>query len=733
LGYPFLAFGLLVLARRDADERDLPGLIDAAIVATGSAIVSWIVVMEPVASEGSQAPAELAFALAYPALDLLLLAVVVRALLAPGRLPFAHRVLAASILAVFVADAAYYVLSYATGYEPGAGLNVLYLASYVGCGVAALHPSMRLGPGTGDPATKRLGPGRIALWVLACAEGPAVYFVQEARGRPVDATVVMIGSLFLFSLVLTRMIGLVRAVERSEGRERRLGSDMRLLLESTNEGILEVDRAGVCRSLNRAGAAMLGLEPGQERGRRVHDVVHGAADHPADRCELEQTLAEGRTEGGAETMSRRDGSPFDAEWRASPIVEDGRVRGAVLTFVDVTERRRAEEARAHLEEQLRQSQKMEAIGRLAGGVAHEFNNLLAVILSYARFVRDDLEPGDHRRLDAEEVLTAGERATALVRQLLAFSRKEAVHPEVVDVNEVLAGMEKLLRPLLGEDVAFRVGPADTPCTVLIDPTDIEQVVTNLAVNARDAMPHGGRLSIETALLSGAAADAAPTVPERAEWVRLRVSDTGHGMTPEVAARIFEPFFTTKPRGSGTGLGLSSVYGAVTQAGGSISVDSAPGRGSVFTVMLPAARAGSSWARAAPETPALRPSEGHVLLVEDEEGVRVTAARILTRGGFSVRAVSSGREAVELLASSEPFGLVVTDVVMPGLSGGDVATRASELRPGIGVLFVSGYPDETVERYGVDVGEDRFLRKPFTPEQLVDGVRALQRARAPTAR
>jgi PAS domain S-box-containing protein len=612
LGYPFLALGFLALVRTRTGGRDWPGLLDAAIVATGSAVVAWLVVMEPLAADGSLRPLELLFSLAYPAFDLLILAVIVRVVLSPSGRTFAYRMLVGSIVLVFVADVVYYVLSLTSSIVPGKPLYVLYLMSYVACGVAALHPSMRTATTRSDRGRTRLEARRVVLWAAACAEGPVLFFVQRWRGEAVNVSVIILGSLALFTLVLARMGGLIRALQTSEGRERRLAKDIRLIVESTNEGIVALDGEGNCTSMNRAALEMLKLDDSsQARGQHVHDLLHGGGHDRRD-CPL---VAPSETATGArreEVLQGRDGATFPAECSFSPILDEGGVHGTVLTFVDVSLRKRAEDERGELEAQLRQSQKMEAIGRLAGGVAHEFNNLLAVILSYARFVRDELEPRDPRRLDVDEVIRAGERATGLVRQLLAFSRKDAPRPEVVSLNEVIAGIEKLLGPILGEDVVVEARLSPEDCRTTIDPGGMDQVVTNLVINARDAMPEGGRVVLETARLTPR--DGPLPEPEMTpgDWVRLTVRDTGHGMPPEIAGRVFEPFFTTKPRGQGTGLGLSTAYGIIQRAGGRIFVASEPGAGTTFTIYLPASSP-EALSRGALEDADRRPSAPDVLI------------------------------------------------------------------------------------------------------------------------
>jgi len=382
------------------------------------------------------------------------------------------------------------------------------------------------------------------------------------------------------------------------------------------------------------------------------------------------------------------------------------------------------ERAARLAEQLRQSQKMEAIGRLAGGVAHDFNNLLTVIGGYASLLAESQAPGDPNAELASEIRQASDRAADLTRQLLAFSRRQMLHLHVLDVNTVVTRLERMLRRVLGADIALETRLAPELGAIKADAGQLEQVVLNLVLNARDAMPDGGRLAIETGevvLSDGYAALHADVTPGR--YVMLSVSDTGSGMSEEIRQRVFEPFFTTKELGKGTGLGLATVYGIVRQTGGHIVCRSEPGRGSEFQVYLP--RVESAEPITAPLSPESRECAGDetVLLVEDDAMVRGFATRALERLGYEVLPAAHGEAALAVCAArARPVDIVVTDIVMPTMGGRELAQRLLLRWPGTRVLYVSGYTDDALLRRGVLEPGTRFLHKPFTAASLGRAVR-----------
>jgi hypothetical protein len=383
-------------------------------------------------------------------------------------------------------------------------------------------------------------------------------------------------------------------------------------------------------------------------------------------------------------------------------------------------------ARRTLEQQLRQAQKMEAVGRLAGGVAHDFNNILTAITGYGDLLREDLSPGHPGLADVAEIRKAADRAAGLTRQLLAFSRQQVLEPRVLDLNELVHNMEKMLRRLLGEDIELATALAPALGAVKADPGQLEQVIMNLGVNSRDAMPGGGKLTIETAdveLDRTYATNHDPIEPGR--YIMLAVTDTGTGMTEATKARLFEPFFTTKEKGKGTGLGLSTVYGIVKQSGGFIWVYSELGLGSTFKIYLPRVDEAAE-ATSAPATEP-RPVEGTetVFVAEDEEGVRRIVREALERRGYTVIHAASGPEAVARAeAHAGPIHLLVTDVVMPGMGGRDLATHLAAARPGLRVLYMSGYTDDSALRRRIVEGGSPYLQKPFSPDVLLRKVRAV---------
>jgi PAS domain S-box-containing protein len=425
--------------------------------------------------------------------------------------------------------------------------------------------------------------------------------------------------------------------------------------------------------------------------------------HPDDRRLADDFLADVALEASPGNpvewrMRSADGSWLEVETKATGQLDDPDLGGIVLNSRDVTERKR-------LEAQLRQSQRLESVGQLAGGIAHDFNNFLSVIQGYARFLVDELGEESPLRTDAEEIERAADRAARLTSQLLVFSRHERVPRSEVDVAEVLDGLSSILARSLGEDVELHIDVARPLSRVEADPTQIEQVLLNLAVNARDAMPAGGEMHIGLA-----------DVDADGPAVRLTVRDTGAGMAPEVVERAFEPFYSTKPKGEGTGLGLATVYGIVTQAEGTVEIHSSPGEGTTVEVLLPATTAAAA-GEAAPAPVDESKGRGEtILVVEDEDAVRRLVCRILRREGYSVLQASDGAGALEEWAEhSGEIDLVLTDVVMPGMSGRELAERL-EVEP----VFMSGYTDDVMLRHGVE--GVRLVQKPFDAPTLVAAVR-----------
>jgi signal transduction histidine kinase/CheY-like chemotaxis protein len=410
------------------------------------------------------------------------------------------------------------------------------------------------------------------------------------------------------------------------------------------------------------------------------------------------------------TFPAPDGTPHDWDFRLFPVTdaEGSRFVGGVA--LDVSHAKR-------LETQLRQSVKMEAVGKLAGGVAHDFNNMLGVVNGYIELVMSEVELPETARDYLLEALRAGERAARLTRQLLAFSRQQVVAPALMDLNQVLVELSAMLRRLIGEDVELIVRTCDEPVCVYADRGQIDQILLNLVVNARDAMPTGGQITVETAPVHLDESYVRRHFDLQPGWyVILAVSDTGCGMDRQTQERVFDPFFTTKPSGQGTGLGLSTVHGIVRQSGGDIHVYSEPGLGTTFKIYLPLIQEGS--AAGAPAPVEVCRGEETVLLVEDEVQLRVLVRAMLEASGYQVLEAEDVHDAEALAGSHpEPIHLLLTDVVMPGLSGRELAARVAAARPEIRVLYMSGYTDDAVVRHGVLHGEAHFIQKPFTPAAL----------------
>jgi len=504
--------------------------------------------------------------------------------------------------------------------------------------------------------------------------------------------------------------------KRSEEKVRESEARLRVLVEQLPAVLWTVDRELRFTSALGAGFARLKIRPDELVGMSLLDYFE-----TADQTFL--PIAAHRRAVAGEPMT------FHVEWKSGSYAchveplrdSDGQVSGAICMSLDITDRKQ-------LEEQLRQAQKMEAVGRLAGGIAHDFNNLLMVIQGYSDLLVERLPDGDPLRRNAEQIQMASQRASSLTRQLLAFSRKQMLAPKILNVQSVVAEMEKILRRLIGEDVQLETSSAPDLGLIKADRSQIEQVILNLAVNARDAMPQGGRLTIETANVElDASYSHPPAVLSPGRYVMLAVTDNGCGMDAETQAHVFEPFFTTKEKGKGTGLGLATVYGVVKQSGGYVWVYSEPGRGTSFKIYLPrieetavpAGRDGKS------ETQIPERGSETILLVEDEKGVRELAREYLASSGYTVIEAEDGHTALELAAMHVgPIHLLLTDVVMPGISGRELAERVSQIRPGIKIIYMSGYTDQAVVHHGILRNDAVLLQKPFTLMTLAGKLREM---------
>ncbi|MEP7381268.1 MAG: PAS domain S-box protein [Gemmatimonadota bacterium] len=506
-----------------------------------------------------------------------------------------------------------------------------------------------------------------------------------------------------------------RAAETMERNE----SQFRTIIESASEIVSILDRSGIMRYASPALSPTVGWAPEEAIGRNPIDRVH-----PDDRSRVLEAFRETLRLPGKTHRVQYRSQHSNGSWRTllsstRNLLDDPSVNGIVVTSRDVTDW-------VELQVRLQQSQRIEAVGRLAGGVAHDFNNLLTVISGNAQALLAARQLPEALREEMDEIAQAADRAATLTRQLLAFSRQQVLQPRVLDLNEVLRGIWTLVQHLVGESVVLELRAAESLGAVTADPVQVEQVLINLAVNARDAMPDGGRLVIETAVVTADARFARQHEPMPAgEYIRLQVRDSGSGMDETTRARVFDPFFTTKALGHGTGMGLPTVYGIVKQSGGYIWIESALGTGTTITIYLPQSAPAERVTPPPLSARELRRGSETILVAEDEELVRAMARRTLERAGYRVLEASNGVEALAAAATlGEELDLLLTDIVMPEMGGRELAATLRRERPSLRILFMSGYTQERESHLSAGEGISHFLHKPFTLHELRERVRLL---------
>lgn len=580
----------------------------------------------------------------------------------------------------------------------------------------------------------------LRLALEKCPEVPFI-FVSGTMGEDAAIEALTEGATdYVLKQKLTRLgPALKRALHESENRSRRKlaenalqASEARMagIIQSAMDGIILVNDERRIVLFNAAAEEMFGYAADQMTGRLLDHLIperfRGLLQEHISA--LSRPGADAQTQGwsGSEVGLRSNAEEFPIEASISKLeTPEGRFYTIILR--DIT-------ARKLLEEQLNQSQKMESIGRLASGMAHDFNNLLTVIRGYVDLMHLNAEPDNPWVEGLKQIRIAGERATDLIRQLLAFSRQQILAPVVLDLNKLVSNLYKMLERLIGEDIALSVNLSPNLRRMTADPGKIEQVIMNLVVNARDAMPTGGRLTIETAnvKLDHSSADIHLDTP-KGDCVMLAVSDNGQGMDAATRMRIFEPFFTTKEQGKGTGLGLATVYGIIKQSEGYIGVDSEPGQGTTFTIYFPATEAAAEPLPVPQVRPIARHPSESILLVEDDEAVRDLARQVLQDEGYTIIAASSGAEALELAAQNQGrIDLLLSDVVMPLMSGWDLAEQLKAGNPRLRVLLMSGYTSDTAMEHGLLASDMKLLPKPFSPNVLSAKVREVLDCEVPTS-
>jgi PAS domain S-box-containing protein len=713
--YPIAWVGLSIQAgpARSTNDMLLIGL-DVGIVAWSASMLGWHLLLYPIARQyGASLPETLGAAL-FPGLDmatLFALAATITRVRQRGT-AVALSILGAGMAALFVGDLVSGIEILHGNYRQGGLSGLLFSTTWVFFAIAAC-----------------------AQWRVPQAERRTRRPAQFARGQPwltylalaVAFVVPMIGSWgnldllqqhlpatgLLMALVVARLAVTARDNIRLAAAER---ERLAVAVEQAAEAIVTTDRDAVIRYVNPAFTRITGYSADEIVGRSMALMRSGAGPDDRMAAMVQATHAGGTWEGRLEGK-RRDGSPYQVAMTVAPLRDpDGVISGAVGVARDVSREQ-------ELETELAQSQRMEAVGRLAGGVAHDFNNILTVISGFSELAAAELPEGHPVGEDIAEIVKASERAASLTRALLAFSRRQVMQAQTLDLNEVVSGMLPMLEVLMGEDVEVVLRPVEKLGLTVADRAQLEQVILNVATNARDAMPDGGRLTISTrnAVLTEkykrthVAANPGP-------YVALTITDTGVGMTPEVRDHAFEPFFTTKERGKGTGLGLSTVIGVVQQSGGSVQLESRLGAGTELTIFLPRAHAAQPSPEAMPEEAKVEGGNETILVAEDERALRTFVERILRQAGYRVLAAANGFEALEIARKAARLDLLFTDIVMPNMDGPELARRLAKARPGVPTIFASGYSEQALMQGFGEGGRVPYLAKPYTAESLLTRIR-----------
>ena len=594
---------------------------------------------------------------------------------------------------------------------------LIFFSCAVGHGFHAVLSYRALTGATGHPATAGSWPA--AAWDL-CTAGVGIYYWTLRRGY---GLLVDRGAMYIDPGGQHRLDAAGAREQAANDLAENHRATLATVVEHSDDAIVGTDLAGTVTAWNGGAERLFGYPAAEMIGRPASMLADAGGTGEQDGVLARMAAGERSLHYEARRL-HKDGSPLEIGVSVAPIQDrDGTIIGISVVARDIAAAKEAAERRRLVQERTHQAQRMESLGKLAGGVAHDFNNILAIIVNYTDFAAE--QSGDPAvRADLEHVRTAADRAISLTHQLLVFTRGDTIQPQDIDLNASIAEVRAMLHRTIGEDIDLRTEPAPGPLTVHADAGQIQQVLLNLSLNARDAMPGGGTLVIEAnrATLDEHQTAMHPALPP-GPYARLLVSDTGDGMEPEVAAHIFEPFFTTKPRGQGTGLGLSTVYGIVSEAGGGINVHSEPGIGTTFRVYLPlAGQSRKAVVARAVQQAAPRGHEETVLVVEDEVALGRIIARILSQGGYRVLSAASGGDALAL-DGEHGCDLLLTDVIMPGMSGPRLAELLEARHPGRPVLFMSGYSNGLLGSTHVLDPDIAFIEKPFTADDLLRRVSA----------